>query len=182
MGILIGGMIGAGSTVLADVARWRRQRSETDRATRREVYSRFLESLTSTDSELQLLAIENQTPVPEAVTREVWRRNSVLSLSYEVQLIAPGPVVHASINAYMRLRALFALVLHLASPTSVASPLRPVRTTASSWPGASDVRWARNASSQRSRINSPREIVRRSTADAPCISAFRRAEAWQHEC
>jgi hypothetical protein len=106
LGILIGGMIGAGSTILADVARWRRQRTETDRATRREVYSRFLEALTSTDSELQLLAIENPTPVPEAATREVWRRNSVLSLSYEVQLIAPGPVVHASINAYMRLRAL----------------------------------------------------------------------------
>jgi hypothetical protein len=106
LGILTGGVIGAGSTILADVARWRRQRSETDRATRREVYSRFLEALTSADSELQLLAIESQAPVPEAATREVWQRNSVLSLSYEVQLIAPSPVVHASINAYMRLRAL----------------------------------------------------------------------------
>jgi hypothetical protein len=62
-----------------------------------------LDALTSTDAELQALAITG-TPVDETQLRSSWRKYSLLALRYEVDLLAPRSVVEAAESTYRHLR------------------------------------------------------------------------------
>ncbi|MGP3969283.1 hypothetical protein [Streptomyces sp. 6N223] len=103
---LIGALVGVGSTLLGETVRSRRDRGHQLYQLRRELYARYLEALTSTDSELQLLAVRQRTPVDEADLRAAWRSHSLLALKYEIELVAPPPVAAASDTAYRALRAM----------------------------------------------------------------------------
>ncbi|MDX3228314.1 hypothetical protein [Streptomyces sp. ME19-01-6] len=103
---LIGTMVGVGSTLLGETVRAKRDRGHQRYELRRQLYARYLEALTNTDSELQLLAIRRQTPVDEADLRAAWRSHSLLSLNYEIALVAPPPVADAADTAYRSLRAM----------------------------------------------------------------------------
>ncbi|MEU0805403.1 hypothetical protein [Streptomyces sp. NPDC005970] len=103
---LIGAIVGVGSTLLGETVRSRRDRGHQLHQLRRELYARYLEALTNTDSELQLLAIRQQAPVDEGDVRAAWRSHSLLSLNYEITLVAPTPVADAADTAYRSLRAM----------------------------------------------------------------------------
>ncbi|WP_333762302.1 hypothetical protein [Streptomyces sp. IBSBF 2390] len=85
--------------------RARRDRGNQSYQLRRQLYARYLEALTSTDSDLQLLAVREGVPVAEADLRAAWRGHSLLALHYEVGLVAPPPVTGAADTAYRALRA-----------------------------------------------------------------------------
>lgn len=103
---LIGALVGVGSTLLSETVRSKRDRGQQLHQLRRQLYARYLEALTSTDSELQLLAVRQQTPVDEADLRTAWRSYSLLTLNYEIALVAPTPVAATADTAYRALRAM----------------------------------------------------------------------------
>ncbi|PKW07782.1 hypothetical protein SAMN05428944_5139 [Streptomyces sp. 1222.5] len=102
---LIGALVGVGSTLLSESVRARRDRGNQSHQLRRQLYARYLEALTSTDSDLQLLAVRERAPVAEADLRAAWRGHSLLALHYEIGLVAPPPVTGAADTAYRALRA-----------------------------------------------------------------------------
>ncbi|MFI9809797.1 hypothetical protein ACIHEJ_36665 [Streptomyces sp. NPDC052301] len=104
MSTLIGGLVGVGSTLLAESVRSRRDRGHQLHQLRRQLYARYLEALTGTDSELQLLAVRRRAPVDGADLRAAWRGHSLLALNYEIALVAPSPVAAAAETAYRALR------------------------------------------------------------------------------
>ncbi|UQA96963.1 hypothetical protein [Streptomyces halobius] len=106
MSTLIGAMVGVGSTLLSETVRSKRDRGHQLHQLRRQLYARYLEALTGTDSELQLLAVRHRTPVDEADLRAAWRSHSLLALNYEIALVAPTPVASAADTAYGALRAM----------------------------------------------------------------------------
>ncbi|WP_159050371.1 hypothetical protein [Streptomyces cellostaticus] len=106
MSTLIGALVGVGSTLLGESVRSRRDRGHQLHQLRRQLYARYLEALTNTDSELQLLAIRQPTPVDEADLRGVWRSHSLLALNYEITLVAPTPVATTADTAYRALRGM----------------------------------------------------------------------------
>jgi phage-related protein len=89
---LVGAFVGVGSTPLADLVRSRRDRIHQLVTVRRQVYAQYLDALTKTDGELQMLAVSQSTPVDELDTRTAWRKYSLLALRYEVELVAPESV------------------------------------------------------------------------------------------
>jgi hypothetical protein len=99
-------LVGVGSTLLGETVRARRDRGHQMYELRRQLYARYLEALTGTDSELQLLAVRQQTPVDEADLRATWSSHSLLALRYEIELVAPLPVATAADAAYRALRAM----------------------------------------------------------------------------
>jgi hypothetical protein len=102
---LIGAIVGVGSTLLVESVRAKRDRGDQLYQTRRQLYARYLEALTTTDSELQLLAVSQQTPANQADLRAAWRSHSLLALRYEIELVAPARVAGAAQDAYKCLRA-----------------------------------------------------------------------------
>ncbi|MFD8385172.1 hypothetical protein ACFV2X_42765 [Streptomyces sp. NPDC059679] len=103
---LLGAVVGVGSTLLGETVRSKRDRGHQQYELRRQLYARYLEALTNTDSELQLLAIREQTPLDEADLRAAWRNHSLLSLNYEIALVGPPPVADAADTAYRSLRSM----------------------------------------------------------------------------
>ncbi|MEU5614332.1 hypothetical protein AB0H03_37515 [Streptomyces sparsogenes] len=103
---LIGAMVGVGSTLLGETVRSKRERGHQLDQLRQQLYARYLEALTSTDGELQLLAVRQRTPVDEVDLRAAWRGHSLLALNYEIALVAPPPVADAADTAYRALRAM----------------------------------------------------------------------------
>ena len=101
---LMGALVGVGSTLLVDVVRSRRDRTRQLMEVRRQVYAKFLEALTNTDGELQMLAASQSTSVDEIAIRVTWRKYSLLALRYEVELIAPKSVTETANAAYKTLR------------------------------------------------------------------------------
>ncbi len=101
---LIGALVGVGSTLLSESVRARRDRGNQSHQLRRQLYARYLEALTSTDSDLQLLAVRERAPVAETDLRAAWRGHSPLALHYEIGLVAPPPVTGAADTAYRALR------------------------------------------------------------------------------
>ncbi len=101
---LVGAFVGVGSTLLVDVVRSRRDRIHQAVTIRRQVYAQYLEALTKTDGELQMLAVSQATPVDELDTRTAWRKYSLLALRYEVELVAPESVSKTADAAYRTLR------------------------------------------------------------------------------
>jgi hypothetical protein len=101
---LVGALVGVGSTLLVDIVRSRRDRIGRLMEVRRQVYAQYLEALTNTDGELQMLAVSRSTPVDEVDTRTAWRKYSLLALRYEVQLVAPESVAKTADAAYRSLR------------------------------------------------------------------------------
>ncbi|MEV6840451.1 hypothetical protein AB0N17_39195 [Streptomyces sp. NPDC051133] len=110
MSTLFGGLVGVGSTLLAESVRSRRDRGHQLHQLRRQLYARYLEALTSTDSELQLLAVRQRAPVDGADLRAAWRGHSLLALNYEIALVAPPPVAAAAETAYRALREIRNLI------------------------------------------------------------------------
>jgi hypothetical protein len=104
LGTLVGAFVGVGSTLLVDVVRSRRDRIHQIVTVRRQVYAQYLEALTKTDGELQMLAVSQSTPVDELATRTAWRQYSLLALRYEVELVAPKSVTKTADAAYRTLR------------------------------------------------------------------------------
>ncbi|MGH3522021.1 MAG: hypothetical protein ACRDU4_04130 [Mycobacterium sp.] len=101
---LMGALVGVGSTLLVDIIRSRRDRIRQLVEVRRQVYAQFLEALTNTDGELQMLAASQPAPVDEVSIRTTWRKYSLLALRYEVELVAPESVAATANAAYKTLR------------------------------------------------------------------------------
>lgn len=104
IGTLGGAFLGAGSTMLVESLRARRERAARVEETRRQVYVRFLAALTQTDNALQALAIDRPTPLARAEATSAFRSHQLVAAMYELELIAPKAVCDHAGPAYQRLR------------------------------------------------------------------------------
>ncbi len=102
LSVFVGGVVGAGSTLLLDSVRWRRDRTDRRDETRRQIYGQYLMALTTTGRNLQAVAVG--TPVGRETVMAAFRENSLLTIRYQVDLVAPRGVTEASDHAYGCLR------------------------------------------------------------------------------
>ncbi|WP_280402440.1 hypothetical protein [Nocardia carnea] len=103
-GTLGGALLGAGSTMMVETLRARRERVGRLEETRRQVYVKTLTALTQTDTALQALAIEGPTPLGRAEATAAFRSHDLVATIYELELIAPEPVSDSAWEVYRRLR------------------------------------------------------------------------------
>ena len=102
---LSGAVLGVASALVVDAVRVRRDRSARLLDARRVAYVQFLVALTETDAAIQLLALNNTTPIAHGLAQETFRSKSLLARRYEIGLVGPASVATAAEVAYQRLRA-----------------------------------------------------------------------------
>lgn len=104
VGTLSGAILGAVTTLLADTIRAKRERRQRLDEARRQTYTDYLVALTETDAALQLLALSEETPVDRAAATAAFRSKAILSLRYQVGLVASPEVADAAETTYGKLR------------------------------------------------------------------------------
>ncbi|MGI5217122.1 hypothetical protein [Nocardia sp. CA-290969] len=103
-GTLGGALVGAGSTMMVETLRARRERTGRLEETRRQVYVKTLTALTQTDTAMQALAIEGPTPLGRAEATAAFRSHDLVATIYELELVAPEVVSDDAWEVYRRLR------------------------------------------------------------------------------
>lgn len=104
VGTLSGGILGVSSALLVDWTRAKRERGHKFDEVRRNVYTAYLVALTETEGALQILALNQPTPIDRAAVMSVFRSKSLLAHRYQAALVAPPEVAHAAEGAYQKLR------------------------------------------------------------------------------
>ncbi|WP_159843073.1 hypothetical protein [Nocardia sp. CY41] len=104
VGTLGGAVLGAGSTMLVETIRARRERSVRLEDTRRQAYVKYLTALTQTDNAMQALAIGRSSPLDRAEATAAFRSNHLVAAIYELELFAPKSVCDNAWLAYGRLK------------------------------------------------------------------------------
>ncbi|MFI5718183.1 hypothetical protein [Nocardia sp. NPDC051750] len=110
-GTLGGALVGAGSTMMVETLRARRERRSRLEDTRRQVYVKTLTALTQTDTAMQALAIEGPTPLGRADATAAFRSHNLVAAVYELELIAPKAVSDDAWQVYRRLRDMRELLI-----------------------------------------------------------------------
>lgn len=103
-GTLGGALLGAGSTMMVESLRARRERTVRQEEIRRQVYVKTLTALTQTDTAMQALAIEGPTPLGRAEATAAFRSHDLVATVYELELLAPKAVSEHAWEVYRRLR------------------------------------------------------------------------------
>lgn len=146
----LGGVIGSGSTLLADRLRWRREREdrqsglareEVNRqvALRREIYTQYLAALSKVRNGLREVAHAPTLSPDERVdrTREIFLSSGAYELRFQIQLSASAGLIDLAEDAYKSLRtlrnrieggALFDGEPYLAARDAYHEALRSLRT------------------------------------------------------
>ncbi|MGW4248619.1 hypothetical protein [Nocardia sp. NPDC004722] len=106
VGTLSGAAVGAGTTLLVDAIRARRERSQRFQDAQRGVYAKYLEALIKTDSAVQALAMSQLTPVASADATAAFRAHQLVAARFELELVAPREVSEAAEAAYDALNAM----------------------------------------------------------------------------
>jgi hypothetical protein len=104
VGTLGGAVVGAGTTMLVDSIRARRERSIRMEDSQRQIYVKFLTALTQTDNAMQALAIGQSTPLSRADVTAAFRSNQMVAALYELELVAPKVVCDDAWAVYRKLR------------------------------------------------------------------------------
>lgn len=93
--VVLGGVIGVGSTLATDRARWRRDRATQDRETLRTVYVQYLEALAQARDVISHASQEVHRSAEERaqIAWTVTRDHGVYARQYALELIAPTEVV-----------------------------------------------------------------------------------------
>jgi hypothetical protein len=111
VGTGLGAVIGVSATLGADRINWRRSRQDSDKTARHQVYADYLAALTRARNGLRSAARHPNTPAAERARQaEETFHDGVYELRYRVALLAPEPVVEASVIAFRALRDLRDLV------------------------------------------------------------------------
>lgn len=106
VGTLSGGLLGFATSLIMDVVRAKRERVHRLDQARREAYAQYLVTLTETDGALQVLALNETTPVDRSTAVSTFRSKSLLASLYQVVLVAPPPIAEAADDTYRKLRAI----------------------------------------------------------------------------
>lgn len=120
--LLGGGVVGAGSALLLDYAKSRRDDSRQWLASRREVYVAYLTELSKAYESLWALALGDIAPNGNLVgaARQALRDGELFQTRQRLKIIAPAPVITACDTAYEQLRSLRVIVGEGASIDSSA--------------------------------------------------------------
>jgi hypothetical protein len=119
---VIGAMVGVSATLLADRVRYRRDQASRSHETRRDLYVRYLTSLTESSTSIRLAVIKETDPAARyQVVLDAFRDSSVLSRRQEINLLAPADVKEKSDAAYRLLRQ-FRDLIETAPDLSLSSP------------------------------------------------------------
>ncbi|MFJ6232687.1 hypothetical protein ACIQH0_01210 [Streptomyces griseus] len=117
----LGAAIGVGSTLLADRARWRRDRAGQDLDVRRQLYADYTAALSRIRSALHECAQED-TPTAERTrrVREEFLAPGAYEIRHQLAIVAPPEIVDAARSAFVVLRDTRDLVAAGASVGDVA--------------------------------------------------------------
>ncbi|MFF4787892.1 hypothetical protein ACFY3E_42075 [Streptomyces griseorubiginosus] len=102
VGTVLGAVVGVGSTLVADRARWRREQSARDRESKRQLYADYLAALSRTRNEFRSLVRQLDLTVEEraGAAGRSFREGGAYELRYQVALVAPEAV---TVNAHQAL-------------------------------------------------------------------------------
>ncbi|WP_329230920.1 hypothetical protein OG488_19390 [Streptomyces sp. NBC_01460] len=101
----LGAAIGVGSTLLADRARWRRDRAGQDLDVRRQLYADYTAALSRIRTALNECAQED-IPTAERTrkVREVFLTPGAYEIRHQLAIVAPPEIVDAARSAFVVLR------------------------------------------------------------------------------
>ncbi|MFD6163030.1 hypothetical protein ACFWF7_43685 [Nocardia sp. NPDC060256] len=105
VGTLSGAAVGAGTTLLVDLIKARRDRSQRFQDAQRGVYAKYLEALVKTDIAVQALAMSQATPLSNADATAAFRSHQLVAARFELELVAPQEITDAAEVAYDALNA-----------------------------------------------------------------------------
>lgn len=102
---LVGALIGVGSTLATDRARWRRETGERDRETLRTVSAQFLEALTEARDTISDASRSGHLPADERaeLARAATLTHGVHAKQYQLELLAAPEVGRIARDASYRL-------------------------------------------------------------------------------
>jgi hypothetical protein len=106
--LLIGGFIGAGSALLLDLVKSRRDLQQQWRGIRQEVYVDYLTELSKAYESLWALAhgdYDDSSKEPEAAAREIFRTSEIYQTRQRLKIIAPQQVIGPCDAAFNELKA-----------------------------------------------------------------------------
>lgn len=105
---LLGTIVGAALTLLADRVRWRRDEYQRGHASRREAYAAYLAALHATSENMRTVSHGDHAPETSmpAAAREAFRSASLHAAREQIMLVAPAPIVEAANDTFRRLRKL----------------------------------------------------------------------------
>ncbi|MFE7116120.1 hypothetical protein ACFU99_11940 [Streptomyces sp. NPDC057654] len=108
IGTGLGAVVGAGSTLLADRVRWRRERDTRQKEVQRQLYGDYLAALERTRTHLKdLRRLPELAPGERArQVRDAFREGGTYELAYRIAITAPHSVVRSSEEAQRKLRDL----------------------------------------------------------------------------
>jgi len=105
---LLGTIVGASVTLLADGVRWRRDQHQRSYAMRRDAYADYLSALHGTSENIRAVSLGEHAPdVSRTLAAMAAFRSANLNAAREqLVLLAPAPVVHAADDTFRALREL----------------------------------------------------------------------------
>ncbi|MEV0252378.1 hypothetical protein AB0H76_37720 [Nocardia sp. NPDC050712] len=104
VGTLGGAVVGAGTTLLTDLVRARRDKAVRTGDTQRQIYVKYLAAVVQTDNAMQALAIGQATPLGREDVTGAFRSQNLVAALLELELVAPEAVCGTAQAAYQKLR------------------------------------------------------------------------------
>ncbi|WP_128553973.1 hypothetical protein [Streptomyces triticagri] len=125
IGTGLGAVVGVGSTMLADRARWKRDELTRQQELKRQLYGDYLVALTRTRNQLKDLVRQSNLTPDELAHRagELYREGGAYELRYQMAITASQRIVEPSDNALRRLRDVRDKIQEHAPGTQIDSEL-----------------------------------------------------------
>lgn len=103
---LLGTIVGASVTLLADGVRWRRDQHQRSQAMRREAYAAYLFALHGTSENIRAVSLGEHAPDASRTLAAMaaFRSSNLNAAREQLVLLAPAPVVHAADDTFRPLR------------------------------------------------------------------------------
>jgi hypothetical protein len=101
LGTIVGAVVGVGSTLLADRARWRRDHDLRQMLIRRETYSDFLAALSQAHTNLRTISLQEHPDgvVPPGLLAAGILESGIWRMRQSLSLCAPSPIIELAITA-----------------------------------------------------------------------------------
>ncbi|MFJ5309267.1 hypothetical protein [Streptomyces sp. NPDC088350] len=107
-GTALGAVLGVGTTLVAERARWRREHTARERAVKQQLYAEYLGALSLTTHQLRDLKRDAGLSREERIRRagEVLGSTAAYNLRYQMLIIAPEPLGTTADQAFRCVRDL----------------------------------------------------------------------------
>ncbi|MET9891935.1 hypothetical protein ABZZ47_17225 [Streptomyces sp. NPDC006465] len=114
IGTGLGAVVGVGSTLAADRLRWRRDTHERERANLQLLYAEFIEALLKARDAIDQVSKQTDRSPQERgqLVRDVIADHGAYTKEYQLELIAPAPVIARVQDATYKLALYRDIVLH----------------------------------------------------------------------